>query len=162
MFFVFTPAFFSFLWHFLFFLLGPPASAVQHLDTLAYVARLMSDEEFRYEAGSARSSQDLLAALNRFIDRTSPKPAAVEAVPRGLTYTGKFAGGLLADVARRWPHYLSDFRDGLHIKCLGSTLFLYFACLAPAVTFGGVTLTPGAWVYADNNGVVVAPRSLTG
>ena len=41
-------------------------------------------------------------------------------------------------MARRWPHYLSDFRDGLHAKCVGSTLFLFFACLAPAVTFGGV------------------------
>jgi hypothetical protein len=36
------------------------------------------------------------------------------------------------------PHYVSDFRDGLHPKCVGSTLFLFFACLAPAVTFGGV------------------------
>lgn len=28
------------------------------------------------------------------------------------------------------------------------------------VTFGGVTFRPGEFVYADNNGVVVAPKSL--
>jgi regulator of ribonuclease activity A len=29
------------------------------------------------------------------------------------------------------------------------------------VTFGGVTFHPGDWVYADNNGVIVADRELT-
>ena len=42
------------------------------------------------------------------------------------------------DIARRGPAYLSDLKDGFHPKCIGSTLYLFFACLAPAVTFGGV------------------------
>ncbi len=29
-----------------------------------------------------------------------------------------------------------------------------------AVTFGGITFTPGAFVYADSNGVVTSPRAL--
>lgn len=29
------------------------------------------------------------------------------------------------------------------------------------VTFGGVTFVPGAFVYADNNGIIVSPRALT-
>ena len=29
-----------------------------------------------------------------------------------------------------------------------------------AVTFGGVTFTPGEYVYADNNGVLVSPQKL--
>ncbi|WP_299592577.1 ribonuclease E activity regulator RraA [uncultured Microbulbifer sp.] len=29
-----------------------------------------------------------------------------------------------------------------------------------AVTFGGVTFKPGEYLYADNNGVIVSPRSL--
>ncbi len=123
--------------HFLFFLLGSPDSAVEHLDTLSNVARLMSDDEFRYEAGIAHSGDDLLVAFDHFLARTAPEK--VEEKPTaGLEYTGKFAGGLRQDVARRLPHYLSDLRDGLHAKCVGSTLFLFFACLAPAVTFGGV------------------------
>ena len=59
-------------------------------------------------------------------------------VSAGLTYSGRLFGGLKQDIARRLPHYLGDFREGLHAKCAGSTLFLFFACLAPAVTFGGI------------------------
>jgi mannitol/fructose-specific phosphotransferase system IIA component (Ntr-type) len=122
---------------FLFFLFGPTDSASQHLDTLAYIARLVSDDEFRYEAAEAHSRDDLLTALEHFTDRTKPQPT-VEKSSEGLVYTGRFCGGLRQDVMRRWPHYLDDYLDGLHGKCAGSILFLFFACLAPAVTFGGV------------------------
>jgi mannitol/fructose-specific phosphotransferase system IIA component (Ntr-type) len=129
---------------YLFFLLGPNNSAALHLDTLAYVARLMSDDELRYEMGEARSADDLLLAIEHFSDRTSD-PIPSEAQPASdtgsLSYTGKIGGGIRLDVARRWPHYISDFKDGLHAKCLSSTMFLFFACLAPAVTFGGVMAT---------------------
>lgn len=120
------------------FLFGPPGVAAQHLDTLAYVARVMSDDEFRYEAGKARNSEDLLAALDHFTDRTTTEPPAPHETAGGLEYTGKFAGGIRNDLERRIPHFVRDFSDGLHPKCFASTLFLFFACLAPAVTFGGV------------------------
>ncbi|MCA9267405.1 MAG: hypothetical protein KDA41_02995, partial [Planctomycetales bacterium] len=64
--------------------------------------------------------------------------AAPREVSPGLQYTGRFAGGLIDDVRRRLPCYLDDLRDGLHPKALSATLFLLFACIAPAVTFGGV------------------------
>ena len=51
---------------------------------------------------------------------------------------GKFGEGIVADIKRRWKHYGSDFTDGFHYKSLSSSFFLFFACLAPAVTFGGV------------------------
>jgi hypothetical protein len=57
----------------------------------------------------------------------------------GFTWTGRPFGGVLGDVRRRWPFYASDFRDGLHPKVAASTLFLFFACLANAVAFGGLT-----------------------
>ena len=123
---------------FLFFLLGPKGATSQHLDTLANVARLMSDDEFRYEVGKARTDEELLLAIEHFTTRTTQTPTAAAGPTEGLTYTGKFCGGLRNDIARRWPSYLSDFTDGFHAKCVGSTLFLFFACLAPAVTFGGV------------------------
>jgi mannitol/fructose-specific phosphotransferase system IIA component (Ntr-type) len=126
------------LTRFVFVLLGPTGAIAEHLDSLTTIARLMSDDEFRYEAGIARTGDDLLAALDHFSSRTTPKPDKTAKPTEGLTYTGRLGGGLRQDVARRWPHYLSDFRDGLSAKCVGSTLFLFFACLAPAVTFGGV------------------------
>ncbi len=57
----------------------------------------------------------------------------------GLVRTGRFAGGLMDDLRRRLPHYRDDFKQGLHGKVLGSTLFLYFACLANAIAFGALT-----------------------
>jgi mannitol/fructose-specific phosphotransferase system IIA component (Ntr-type) len=124
---------------FVFVLLGPEGATVEHLDTLATIARLVSDDQFRYEAGAARTQQDLLAALDRFFERTAPAPTKVSVeAPQGLVFTSQLFGGLKDDIRRRWTHYASDFRDGLSAKSLGSTLFLFFACLAPAVTFGGI------------------------
>jgi hypothetical protein len=57
----------------------------------------------------------------------------------GLTYTGRFSGGLRQDLARRLPFYVDDFTQGFHPKVVASTLFLFFACLANAIAFGGLT-----------------------
>ncbi|HIE97216.1 MAG: PTS sugar transporter subunit IIA [Fuerstiella sp.] len=123
---------------FVFVLLGPSGAAAQHLDLLANIARLVANEEFRYDAGVAKTQIDLLAALDRFDLRTAPRPAQKKKKTDSLAYTGRLFGGLIQDVRRRIPHYASDFRDGLHSKSVASTLFLFFACLAPAVTFGGI------------------------
>ena len=123
---------------FVFVMLGPSGATAQHLDALADIARLVADEEFRYDAGKARTQIDLLAALDRFGARTAPKPASQTERSEGLAYSGRLFGGVVADLRRRLPHYASDFRDGLHAKSVASTLFLFFACLAPAVTFGGI------------------------
>ncbi|XP_066264175.1 electrogenic sodium bicarbonate cotransporter 1-like isoform X3 [Branchiostoma lanceolatum] len=55
-----------------------------------------------------------------------------------LKRTGRLFGGLIDDIKRKAPHYLSDFRDGLNLQCLSSVLFLYFACITPVITFGGL------------------------
>ena len=123
---------------FVFVMLGPTGAAAQHLDVLADIARLVADEEFRYDAGIARTQIDLLAALDRFAIRTAPAPVPSAARDDSLAYSGRLFGGVIQDIRRRLPHYVSDFRDGIHSKSLASTLFLFFACLAPAVTFGGI------------------------
>lgn len=57
-----------------------------------------------------------------------------------------FGKGLLHDIKRKAPHYKSDFTQGLNFKSLATTFFLFFACLAPAIAFGGLlgTATGGA------------------
>uniref|UniRef100_A0A8C2YGD4 Anion exchange protein n=1 Tax=Coturnix japonica TaxID=93934 RepID=A0A8C2YGD4_COTJA len=55
-----------------------------------------------------------------------------------LIRTGRPFGGLLKDIRRRYPKYLSDIRDALHSQCLAAVLFIYFAALSPAITFGGL------------------------
>eukprot|EP00094_Tigriopus_californicus_P004373 TCALIF_04214-PA protein Name:"Similar to SLC4A2 Anion exchange protein 2 (Cavia porcellus)" AED:0.09 eAED:0.09 QI:384/0.70/0.66/0.88/0.88/0.83/18/317/1415 len=48
-------------------------------------------------------------------------------------------GGVINDWKRRFPWYLSDFKDGLNTQCLAATIFIYFACLSGAIAFGGLT-----------------------
>eukprot|EP00903_Cladosiphon_okamuranus_P012263 g11501.t1 len=49
-----------------------------------------------------------------------------------------FGKGLLSDIKRKAPFLVSDVTDGFSIKVLSSVFFLFFACLAPAVAFGGM------------------------
>uniref|UniRef100_A0A8C4Q9Q9 Solute carrier family 4 member 10b n=1 Tax=Eptatretus burgeri TaxID=7764 RepID=A0A8C4Q9Q9_EPTBU len=55
-----------------------------------------------------------------------------------LQRTGRLFGGLVRDVKRKVPWYLSDFRDALSLQCVASFLFLYCACMSPVITFGGL------------------------
>lgn len=52
------------------------------------------------------------------------------------------------DLNRRRPHYISDWADGFKDKrhSIPAILFLYFACLSPAVSFGTISdqLTNGS------------------
>lgn len=124
---------------FVFMLVGPERSAAKHLDTLATIARLMADDEFHYEATGAITQQAVLDALDRHMWRSRPSlpPKATKPSVELAESTWPFEG-LKQDLARRLPHYLSDFTDGLQKKCVASILFMFFACLAPAVTFGGL------------------------
>uniref|UniRef100_A0A4W4DXB6 Anion exchange protein n=1 Tax=Electrophorus electricus TaxID=8005 RepID=A0A4W4DXB6_ELEEL len=55
-----------------------------------------------------------------------------------LARTGYPFGGLVKDIKRRYKHYISDFTDGLSIQVLSAIIFIYFAALSPAITFGGL------------------------
>ena len=57
-----------------------------------------------------------------------------------------FLEGIVRDYRMRLPLYKSDVVDGLNVQCLAATLFLFFACLAPAVGFGALfgSVTNGA------------------
>ncbi|KRF81827.1 electroneutral sodium bicarbonate exchanger 1 isoform X4 [Drosophila virilis] len=56
----------------------------------------------------------------------------------GLSRTGRLFGGLINDIKRKAPWYWSDYRDALSMQCVASWIFLYFACLSPIITFGGL------------------------
>ncbi|KAG9349223.1 hypothetical protein JZ751_027666 [Albula glossodonta] len=55
-----------------------------------------------------------------------------------LQRTGRLFGGLVLDIKRKVPHYLSDYTDAVSLQCLASFLFLYCACMSPVITFGGL------------------------
>ena len=71
------------------------------------------------------------------VKKDDGEPHAHE-VDVGLRFTGRFCGGLIDDIRRKAPWYWSDYKDALNFQCLSSILFMYFACLSPIITFGGL------------------------
>uniref|UniRef100_A0A3B3CRG9 Anion exchange protein n=1 Tax=Oryzias melastigma TaxID=30732 RepID=A0A3B3CRG9_ORYME len=55
-----------------------------------------------------------------------------------LRRSGRLFGGLIKDVTRRYPQYLSDIQDALNPQCMAAVIFIFFAALSPAITFGGL------------------------
>ncbi|XP_044251716.1 band 3 anion transport protein isoform X1 [Drosophila takahashii] len=67
--------------------------------------------------------------------------------PGPLEKTGRLWGGLRNDLKRRMPMYKSDILDGLNTETLAATIFMYFACLSTAITFGGlVSAKTNSWI----------------
>ncbi|XP_075922271.1 band 3 anion transport protein-like isoform X3 [Petromyzon marinus] len=55
-----------------------------------------------------------------------------------LQRTGRPFGGVVRDARRRYPFYPSDIKDAVDPQCLAAVIFIYFAALSPAITFGGL------------------------
>uniref|UniRef100_A0A7N8Y4M0 Anion exchange protein n=1 Tax=Mastacembelus armatus TaxID=205130 RepID=A0A7N8Y4M0_9TELE len=73
-----------------------------------------------------------------FGDRLKVEEPAVGPREDPLARTGYPFGGMVKDVKRRYRHYLSDFTDALNPQVLAAVIFIYFAALSPAITFGGL------------------------
>lgn len=58
--------------------------------------------------------------------------------PNPLVKTGRLFGGLINDIKRRYPMMKSDIMDGLNTETLAATIFMYFAAISTAITFGGL------------------------
>uniref|UniRef100_A0A673BS80 Anion exchange protein n=1 Tax=Sphaeramia orbicularis TaxID=375764 RepID=A0A673BS80_9TELE len=153
---------------FLFLLLGPPTANIDYHQIGRSISTLMSDKDFHEAAYQADDRQDLLTAINRFLDCSVVLPplevggdellhsvarfqreilrkreeqnSLVPSKPgeEPLRRTGRLFGGLIKDVTRRYPQYLSDIRDALNAQCMAAIIFIYFAALSPAITFGGL------------------------
>uniref|UniRef100_A0A3P8TUP3 Anion exchange protein n=1 Tax=Amphiprion percula TaxID=161767 RepID=A0A3P8TUP3_AMPPE len=55
-----------------------------------------------------------------------------------LARTGRPFGGMMRDIKRRYQYYKSDITDALNAQVLAAIIFIYFAALSPAITFGGL------------------------
>uniref|UniRef100_A0A914VVU0 Anion exchange protein n=1 Tax=Plectus sambesii TaxID=2011161 RepID=A0A914VVU0_9BILA len=69
---------------------------------------------------------------------TEEAPDEGHANDPALKRTGKLFGGLWRDIQRKKPFYLSDFTDAFNMQSVATFAFMYFALLAPIVTFGGL------------------------
>ncbi|KAI3354861.1 hypothetical protein L3Q82_004656 [Scortum barcoo] len=142
---------------FLFVLLGPPTTSMDYHQIGRSISTLMSDKQFHEAAYMADDRQDLLNAINSFLDCSIVLPPSemggdelLRSVARfqremlrkreeqGSALFGRPFGGLIRDVRRRYPKYISDFKDALNSQCMAAVIFIYFAALSPAITFGGL------------------------
>ncbi|XP_055538034.1 anion exchange protein 2 isoform X2 [Wyeomyia smithii] len=79
---------------------------------------------------TSEEEKKLLAAADS--DEKKPKKNPLEKTNRPW-------GGLFNDIKRRYPMYKSDIMDGINVETLAATLFMYFAALSTAITFGGLS-----------------------
>uniref|UniRef100_A0A8C4H075 Anion exchange protein n=1 Tax=Dicentrarchus labrax TaxID=13489 RepID=A0A8C4H075_DICLA len=78
---------------------------------------------------SLQSSQDLQLKFEKPPEEPREDP---------LARTGYPFGGMVKDLKRRFRHYISDYTDALNPQVLAAVIFIYFAALSPAITFGGL------------------------
>ena len=129
---------------FLWLVVGPDGASDPADEELEPFGWMLQDPLRLADAIGADTRGDLLEVYSAYLEELET-PALEHEVPEELRRTGRFMGGLVQDIKRRMPHYLGDFSDGLHPKALASVFFLFFACFAPAVAFGGLlgVLTDG-------------------
>ncbi|XP_036072177.1 anion exchange protein 2a isoform X1 [Oryzias melastigma] len=164
---------------FLFLLLGPPSVNIDYHQIGRSISMLMSDKHFHEMAYHTEDRQELLTAINSFLECSVVLPPSevsgemlihssdmmlrreneqnnkllekqdqvheegdslVPSKPSDdpLRRSGRLFGGLIKDVTRRYPQYLSDIQDALNPQCMAAVIFIFFAALSPAITFGGL------------------------
>ncbi|KAM4598524.1 solute carrier family 4 member 1a (Diego blood group) isoform 1-T2 [Polymixia lowei] len=73
-----------------------------------------------------------------FGDRVKAEKLPVGPKEDPLARTNIPFGGMVNDLKRRYRHYISDYTDALNPQVLAAVIFIYFAALSPAITFGGL------------------------
>ncbi|XP_041924344.1 anion exchange protein 2b isoform X1 [Alosa sapidissima] len=111
-----------------------PPSEVGGEELLRSVAR------FQREMLRKREEQEekLLAKELKSPEEKESLLAAGKPSDDPLQRSGRPFGGLIRDARRRYPKYISDFKDALNAQCMAAVIFIYFAALSPAITFGGL------------------------
>ncbi|XP_076858589.1 anion exchange protein 3 isoform X2 [Brachyhypopomus gauderio] len=116
-----------------------PPSDVEGKDLLKTVAsfqkqmlRKRKERETRRSTGAVSGSgQD---TKDGSLDEQEDEEPEVDPLKRsGIPF-----GGLIHDIRRRYPHYISDLKDALDSQCIAAVIFIYFAALSPTITFGGL------------------------
>nr|XP_030704824.1 band 3 anion transport protein isoform X1 [Globicephala melas] len=109
----------------------PPTDAPSEDALLSLVPVQKELLKRRYLPSSAKPEPSFLKGLdlNGGLEDTQDDP---------LQRTGRLFGGLVRDIRRRYPRYLSDITDALNPQVLSAIIFIYFAALSPAITFGGL------------------------
>uniref|UniRef100_A0A8C7NAP1 Anion exchange protein n=1 Tax=Oncorhynchus kisutch TaxID=8019 RepID=A0A8C7NAP1_ONCKI len=129
---------------FIFVLLGPSSTNMDYHQIGRSISTLMSDKHFHESAYLADDRQDLLNAINGFLDCSIVLPPSEMGGEELLHSVSRFQKEMLRkreEVSPFFPKptsFLYDFKDALNAQCAAAVIFIYFAALSPAITFGGL------------------------
>uniref|UniRef100_A0AAR2KRB8 Anion exchange protein n=1 Tax=Pygocentrus nattereri TaxID=42514 RepID=A0AAR2KRB8_PYGNA len=112
-----------------------PPSDVEGKDLLKTVA---SFQKMMLRKRKERENKKCLSTVVGPDQETKDDPEEEEVEVDPLKRSGIPFGGLLHDIRRRYPHYISDLKDALDSQCIAAVIFIYFAALSPTITFGGL------------------------
>ncbi|XP_065570769.1 sodium bicarbonate cotransporter 3-like isoform X3 [Artemia franciscana] len=111
----------------------------EFLDSVTVLPPGEWDPNIRIEPPAAIPSQQQRRNKEKFVEEVNEEHEEEKVRERsGLVRSGKLFGGLINDLKRKKPWYFSDFKDAFSLQCIAAFTFLYFACLTPIVTFGGL------------------------
>lgn len=104
---------------------------------LCWAVKVSLPKPVRGTSGQAREPANLRNRLSFVADVDGDKKDD-DPYDNPLRRTNTPFGGMINDVRRRAPHYKSDFSDGFNCQCFSAAIFMYFAALSAAITFGGL------------------------
>uniref|UniRef100_A0A8C5HJM2 Anion exchange protein n=1 Tax=Gouania willdenowi TaxID=441366 RepID=A0A8C5HJM2_GOUWI len=107
-----------------------PPSDVEGKDLLKTVA------EFQKQMMHQRKEREMKRHQSSKVSPEEEEVGDQEVDP--LKRSGIPFGGLIHDIRRRYPRYISDLKDALDMQCVAAVIFIYFAALSPTITFGGL------------------------
>ncbi|ELU05030.1 hypothetical protein CAPTEDRAFT_177933 [Capitella teleta] len=112
----------------------------EYMDDLTVLPPSVWDPSIRLEPPQTVVSMDKIR--KRLNPETRAKMEEIELHAEmddpSLKRTGRLFGGLIGDIKRRYPYYMSDIKDAIHMQTIASVFFMFFACITPIVTFGGL------------------------
>ncbi len=129
--------------HYVWLIVAPYGSATPLNEELEPFGWMLHDEHFSASIIGANDPMQVLATYQLYLEYVEAppdqrRPSMVPTYPSLPPSETGFASGLAADIRRKAPFYASDFADGFNSKGLATILFLFFACLAPSIAFGGL------------------------
>jgi len=129
--------------HFLWLVVAPEGAATPLDEELDPFGWMLHDDRFSASILGANDPMEILATYQLYLEYIEAppdvrRPSLVPSYPAEPQVEKGFGAGLMADIERKLPYYRSDFVDGFNAKGLATILFLFFACLAPSVAFGGL------------------------
>ena len=108
-------------------------------ETLLPFAELKAkNEAIRKRKQDALKAEENKDVLKTVLEKSDRKDDPDDDPYHPLRPTKKPFGGLINDIKRRFPFYVSDFVDGVNVQCLAAAIFMFFAALSGAITFGGL------------------------